>query len=176
MNKDPDLILDPKHGIGLEWRCDEDTFYTALCSDDTFEGRRVCRLKVSSMLGMDIEALHVYAKLTPANPYVMVRGAPNVTAGGYLGNNAPARQAMDLSSITVMRVLRVVEKDARGRALCKVGEDTCRFNSQRAARAAAVKLFLARFPPGWVLLEEDEFDTPTVRKALARAGVASWYR
>lgn len=170
MNKDPDLVLDPQHGIGLEWRHGKETYYTVLLANDVFEGNRVCRLKLSSYIGMDIEGIHYYAKLSPANPCVGVRGDPDVTVGGYMGKDAPTRQAMKLSSITVMRTLRAVEKDARGRALCKVGEETSKFNSLHAARAAAVKLFLKRFPPGWVLLEEDEFDTPAVRKALAISG------
>jgi hypothetical protein len=118
----------------------------------------VAYLQESNYLG-SIGAQHYYARIEAHSPSNLDETEGELLLLGCYGTE---RDEIDnwisRIDVTVERRLTKVEKDMNDEVIGAVGDWTYRFNLESEAKAAGVKLFLARFEPGWVLISGDDCD------------------
>ncbi|HWX18758.1 MAG TPA: hypothetical protein VN578_02520 [Candidatus Binatia bacterium] len=140
------MKIDPSYQIGLRWKNDQGEDCVTL-QGYLRNGKREATLVEADYIG-SIGAMHYYAKIRAWSPNWSVNGDKG-GHGGYGGKSMPKLEPI---SIEAKRVLKVREFDANGKLIGKVGDETYRFNSPKAARAAALRAFRKHFAPGWVLV------------------------
>lgn len=163
-----DLKIPATVGIGFKWRADdgramESGISGSKSKDDGhhyIRGKRVAELILSDWLG-SIGAMHYYARIESGGIYGRYVADKRDGFGhcGYMGKSCPTDHLKEIS-IRAKRILSKLEKDMNGDPLGRIGEETERFNTPAEAKAAAVKLFQAKFEPGWILVCNDQYQEP----------------
>lgn len=143
--------------LGITWR-DEDGVTIKTVGEFDNDGRRIANLKLSSYTEIgSAGAMHWYARIKAS--VRCVSGTRRFS--GYLPG-APHRNIGDDIELDATRPIRAGERDAWGRRIGQRGEPTTGFMTKDEARKAAIKLFHARFGPGWVLIIPSMYDEPEV--------------
>ena len=151
------------YGVGLRWKDSEGhAFESRLQSGEIKNGKRVARLVESNMLG-SIEATHCYSHVATwsLNNHDHTEDK-TYSSAGYGPERDEIQSYLNGLRINAKRRLTKVEKDMSGELIGKVGDWTYRFNTEASAKAAGIKTFLARFGPGWLLVE-DEFSGDDIK-------------
>lgn len=143
----------PDYEIGIEWIDDDGKRCKTVAPMPHKTGKRVARLVESNFIG-SIGGMHYYAKIKVNSPWWSENGDKGGHAG-YGGKNKPELRGIDLEA---KRILRKRERDMGGELIGRIGQETYRFNTPKEAKEAAIKLFLERFAPGWVLCGDDMGD------------------
>ncbi len=156
---DDKLKIPPTVHVGLKWKDKDGHQCSSHVGERCFQnGKRIATLVESSYVGTSaIGAMHWYASIRVGSADVRDEKEDRVYACGGYGPEKPDAHLEGIR-IDAKRKLLKPEKDLNGDRLCKVGEHTHRFNSEKDAKAAAIATFKRKFDPGWVLIPEDMDD------------------
>lgn len=138
--------------LGIQW--DDDCGGKFETKHGTMlNGKREAQLTLSSFAGgVCFGAMHYYARIEARADV----GRPEETYGGhggYLGKRCPINDRH--IRVEAKRPIKRGEKDANGEPIGRAGELTYRFNTEKEAYETALKVFMARFGPGWCLVLQD---------------------
>lgn len=143
------MKINPDDGVGLEWVGKNGDKYKSLPRKDY---RRKIKIKISSWVGTcSLGAMHYYGRVEIPSLNASCNGSGEF--GGYLGGTEP--KEIDGIDFQAERKLMRVERDMNDDIIGKIGEMTTRFNDEKSAGLASLKLAADNFEGDWVVSFED---------------------
>lgn len=149
--------------LGIEWDGDQGQRYRTVIGGSITPERRNVDAHVRSYVGtVAAGAMHWYAKVCAQRPQVIdLNEEEKWLHGGYLGKTAPHLKWREFDAT---RKVTKVEKDMSDEVVAKVGDETYRFNDERSAFFAMIKVLKDNFGAGWIanleLTEGGCYDIP----------------